>query len=163
MGTIDFKSGKLSQSRRDFIEKVGVTAALSAFGVAFFTACSDAGEQTPATPTPPASSAGITIAGGTTRIDLTQQQGLTADGGWLLIIGSKTLVVNVGGTYRALTSVCTHSACDRNWVYTNNVFRCTCHGSEFNTSGQVMKGPATQPLQMYATAVSGNTLTITTS
>ena len=68
---------------------------------------------------------------------------------------------DVAGSYSAMTSVCTHSACDRNWAFSNSKFTCTCHGSEFDTSGNVLKGPANQPLQSYSTALNGTVLTVT--
>jgi len=37
----------------------------------------------------------------------------------------------------------------------------SCCGSQFDLSGQVIKGPATFPLRQYATALSGNFLYIT--
>ncbi len=156
------KRGNLSNSRRDFIEKSGLTAAMTVFGLAFFTGCTDEEDQTPAVNMPPASSAtGISVSGSTIRIDLDIQDGLKTSGAWILIVAAQTLVVNVNGSYNALTSVCTHSACDRNWTFGSNIFTCTCHGSEFDTSGKVLKGPAAQPLESFTTAVSGNTLTIT--
>lgn len=163
MEKIKSKTGNLSQSRREFVERAGMTAVMSAFGLAFFTSCSDSEDQNPGTPPtpPPSSTNGITISGKTIRIDLASQTGLAASGGWLLIIEAKTLVVNVGGSYSAMTSVCTHSACDRNWTFTNSRFTCTCHGSQFDTSGNVLQGPASQPLESYATSVNGTALTVT--
>lgn len=163
MNQIKSKTGQLTNSRRDFIERVGMTAVMSTFGLSFFTACSETEEpnqptnQTP----PPTSTNGLTVSGNTIRIDLNLQTALAATGGWLLVIDAQTLVVNVGGSYRALTSVCTHSACDRNWTFTNNKFTCTCHGSEFDTSGTVLQGPANQPLRSFSTSVSGSILTVT--
>ncbi|RAI93819.1 QcrA and Rieske domain-containing protein [Algoriphagus yeomjeoni] len=163
MELIKSKTGTLSQSRRDFIERAGITAVMSAFGIGFFTSCSDSEDQNPNNPTttPPGSTNGITVSGSTITINLTAQTGLAAAGGWLLVLSAQTLVVNVGGAYMAMTSVCTHSACDRNWTFTNSRFTCTCHGSQFDTSGNVLQGPATQPLQSYGTALNGTTLTIT--
>tara|TARA_R110002020_G_scaffold321406_4_gene537268 strand:+ start:203 stop:697 length:495 start_codon:yes stop_codon:yes gene_type:complete len=163
MEQINSKTGNLSQSRRAFIERAGMTAVMSSFGLTFFTACSDSEDQNPGTPAtpPPTSTSGITISGSTITIDLTAQAGLAEAGGWLLIVNAKTLVVNVGGVYSAMTSVCTHSTCDRNWTFVNSKFTCTCHGSEFDTSGNVLQGPATQPLQSFSTALNGTTLTVT--
>ncbi len=143
-----------------------MTAIMSAFGLAFFTSCSDSEDQMPQNQPPTStpgtgSTSGIVVSGSTIKIDLAAQTGLAAAGGWLLIIEAKTLVVNVAGSYMAMTSVCTHSACDRNWTFTNSRFTCTCHGSQFDTSGNVLQGPATQPLQSYATVLTGTSLTVT--
>ena len=163
MEQINSKAGTLSQSRRDFIERAGMTAVMSAFGLGFFTSCSDSEDQNPSnpTPTPPGGTSGISVSGSIISIDLTSQTGLAQAGGWLLITNAKTLVVNVGGSYMAMTSVCTHSACDRNWTFSNSRFTCTCHGSQFDTSGNVLQGPATLPLKSYSTELKGTSLTIT--
>ena len=169
MEVLNSKKGKLSNSRREFIERAGMTAVMTTFGLGFFTGCGDSEDQDPqisngpVVTTPPATSNGIVISGNTIQIDLTAQVALADAGGWLLITDAKTLVVNVGGAYFAMTSVCTHSACDRNWTFSNSKFTCTCHGSEFDTSGNVLSGPATQPLKSYATMLSGTSLKVTKS
>ena len=138
-----------------------MTAVMTTFGLSFFTSCAESEEPNQPTTPPPTSSNGVTVSGNTIRIDLTSQAALAAAGGWLLVIDAQTLVVNVGGSYRAMTSVCTHSACDRNWTFVNSKFTCTCHGSEFDTSGNVLQGPATQPLRTYSAALNGTVLTVT--
>jgi cytochrome b6-f complex iron-sulfur subunit len=155
------KSGSLSESRRKFLEKVGLAAVISSFGTSFFTSCVSS-EEPDDTTTPPNTTApnGITISGNTVQVNLTIQNKLAASGGWLLITSAKTLVANLNGTYVALTSVCTHSGCFDSWSFTNSRFTCTCHNSIFDTAGKVVQGPATQPLQVYTASVSGNTLTI---
>jgi Rieske Fe-S protein len=161
MEQIKSKSGSLTKSRREFIERAGMTAVMTTFGLSFFTACSESEEPNRPTTPPPTGSNGVTVSGNTIRIDLTAQTALAATGGWLLVIDAQTLVVNVGGSYRALTSVCTHSACDRNWTFASSKFTCTCHGSEFDTSGNVLQGPANQPLRSFTTALNGTVLTVT--
>ncbi|MDG1278516.1 MAG: Rieske (2Fe-2S) protein [Algoriphagus sp.] len=161
MEQIKSKSGSLTKSRREFIERAGMTAVMTTFGLSFFTACSETEEPNRPNTPPPTSSNGVTVSGNTIRIDLTSQAALAAAGGWLLVIDAQTLVVNVGGSYRALTSVCTHSACDRNWTFASSKFTCTCHGSEFDTSGNVLQGPANQPLRSFTTALNGTVLTVT--
>ncbi|WP_075351360.1 QcrA and Rieske domain-containing protein [Algoriphagus marinus] len=161
MEQIKSKSGSLTKSRREFIERAGMTAVMTTFGLSFFTACSESEEPNRPNTPPPTGSNGVTVSGNTIRIDLTSQAALAATGGWLLVIDAQTLVVNVGGSYRALTSVCTHSACDRNWTFASSKFTCTCHGSEFDTSGNVLQGPANQPLRSFTTALNGTVLTVT--
>lgn len=161
------QSGKLTKSRREFIEKSGLTAALTMFGIGFFTSCSNSDDMEPTgstgTPMNPGtgSGTGISVSGNKITVDLSIQKDLNADGGWLLITNGKTLVSKVGSEFIALTSVCTHSGCDTNWSFSNATYNCACHGSKFDTQGNVVSGPATQPLKVYDTAVSGNILTIT--
>lgn len=154
------KAGQLSSARREFLRKTGATAVMSLFGVSFFTGCS--GDDP--SPNPPAPGNGITVAGNTITVDLNIATALAAAGGWTLVVTAQTLIVNLGSdTFSALTSICTHEGCDRDWTFASNVFTCTCHGSRFNTSGAVLGGEATQPLRSYATSLNGNILTITKS
>lgn len=156
------RSGSLPESRRKFLEKAGTSLILATLGAAFFTSCSSTEDADPISPNPPGnSSTGIVISGNTIAINLSIQTALNTSGNWLLIENARTLVANVNGSFVALTSVCTHSGCDKNWTFGNNRFTCTCHGSIFDPSGNVLQGPATQPLTQFGTQVSGTTLTIT--
>jgi len=160
------KSGRLSAERREFLKKSGSLAVMSLLGIGFFTSCTSEEDSLPddnmANPSNPDS--GININGNTITIDLSKATGLTAAGGWLLITDAQLLVVNVGAnSYNALTSICTHSQCDRNWTFTNSVFTCTCHGSRFNTSGGVIAGPASSDLRSFGTSISDEILTINKS
>ncbi len=161
------QSGKLTKSRREFIEKSGLSIALTVFGLGFFTSCSDSEGMQPTgsngTPTNPGTGGGtgIAVSGSTISIDLSIQTALNVSGGWLLITAGKTLVSKVGNEFVALTSVCTHSGCDTNWSFANATYNCSCHGSKFDAQGNVITGPATQPLKVFSTSVSGNTLIIT--
>jgi Rieske Fe-S protein len=60
----------------------------------------------------------------------------------------------------ALTANCTHQACVVS-ASTGSSFVCPCHGSEFDTSGRVIVGPAVAPLSQFPTQFANNTLTIT--
>ncbi|MBC6367975.1 ubiquinol-cytochrome c reductase iron-sulfur subunit [Algoriphagus sp. AK58] len=158
---IKSQSGNLTESRRNFLEKAGITAVFGTLGLSFFTSCTSVDDLDPNSPNPPSQNGGITISGNTIRIDLSLQNRLASPGGWLLIENVKTLVANVNGSFVALTSVCTHSGCFDQWAFANNRFICNCHGSIFDPSGRVMQGPATQPLQQYTTTLTGATLTVT--
>lgn len=56
------------------------------------------------------------------------------------------------GVY-ALWSRCTHLGCTPNWFPAESRFRCPCHGSNFNISGDVVAGPAPKPLWRCAVDV----------
>jgi Rieske Fe-S protein len=156
----EIKTGELSTARRDFIKKSGALAAMSLFGVAFFTGCSS-DDPVPGPTNPPASGNGITVTNNAVTVNLDLATALATSGGWALVLEAKVLIVNLGNnTFSALTSVCTHSQCDRNWTFGSNIFTCTCHGSRFNTEGSVLNGPAVQPLRSYATSLDNRTLTV---
>jgi cytochrome b6-f complex iron-sulfur subunit len=46
--------------------------------------------------------------------------------------------------------------------YQNQVYECPCHGSQYSTSGAVVRGPAAVPLRQFATSFTNNVLTIST-
>lgn len=161
-GKIKVITGELSESRRKFLEKAGVSLVLGTLGASFFTSCSTTEDANPGSPTPPSNSgSGITISGNTVSIDLNIQTSLRTSGNWILISNARTLVANINNTYVALTSVCTHEGCTDNWSFANSRFTCTCHGSVFDPSGAVLNGPARSPLTAFSAQVNGNTLVIT--
>ena len=66
-------------------------------------------------------------------------------------------VIDVEGqpaaVYRALdgqihirSAVCTHMGCYVHWNNAERTWDCPCHGSRFNVNGDVMAGPAEDPL-----------------
>jgi Rieske Fe-S protein len=50
------------------------------------------------------------------------------------------------GTLEAYSLLCTHVCCECSYVASSNVFYCPCHGSVFDMSGKVVRGPAALPL-----------------
>jgi Rieske Fe-S protein len=41
---------------------------------------------------------------------------------------------------------CTHLGCRPKWNPSRGLFECPCHGSEFDLTGNVKRGPATRPM-----------------
>jgi cytochrome b6-f complex iron-sulfur subunit len=88
----------------------------------------------------------------------------------LASVGGVALVQASGGvfliarttqdSFTALTAICTHQMCTIT-NFSNQLFVCPCHGSEFDTAGQVARGPAGVPLHQYPTQFANNVLTIT--
>ena len=62
--------------------------------------------------------------------------------------------------YIALSKICTHNQCTVEFKGGEDKFVCHCHGSEFNTNGDVTSGPADEPLKEYNTELDGQTLRI---
>jgi cytochrome b6-f complex iron-sulfur subunit len=58
----------------------------------------------------------------------------------------KTWIIRENGTIYALVAVCTHLGCVPNWDADSRLFRCPCHGSTFTPEGDVVTGPAPEPL-----------------
>ncbi len=76
------------------------------------------------------------------------------DSGMLLYRQSENMV-------KVYSRICTHNACTID-SFQNGTSTCPCHGSQFNTSGSVVNGPATNPLNQYSATITGNIVTITT-
>lgn len=51
------------------------------------------------------------------------------------------------GELTALLSTCSHSGCEVKKLRTK--FECPCHGSEYDLQGNVLRGPAPEPLQAF--------------
>lgn len=63
-----------------------------------------------------------------------------------------------GGEFRAFSAVCTHAGCMLSSVEELEAL-CTCHGSRFDTaSGEVLAGPANEPLPEVPVRVEGGRL-----
>lgn len=65
--------------------------------------------------------------------------------------------ITKAGELRALSAVCTHAACTVRWQDEQELF-CPCHGSRFNDQGQVLNGPATEPLPRYSARLENGTV-----
>jgi cytochrome b6-f complex iron-sulfur subunit len=88
----------------------------------------------------------------------------------LATVGNSALVQTSSGNFLvartaqdsfvAVTAVCTHEGCTVTG-FQNQTYVCPCHGSQFSTSGAVLKGPAATALRQFATRFASNVLTIT--
>ena len=106
----------------------------------------------------------FSVDGNTITIDTSISGGeaLASAGGWLIASEFGFLAVNIDGTrVRAFSDVCTHASCRNAWQYSNSTFICTCHNSVFNTSGEVVSGPADSPLPEYSANINGTIIKIT--
>ena len=93
-------------------------------------------------------------------IDLTQAKydDLGSEGGFVVV--ESIIIINAGGGFLALSSVCTHSGCTVSYNHGAGNLPCPCHGSVFSTSGAVLNGPAASPLKKYDITQEGDILTI---
>lgn len=79
------------------------------------------------------------------------------------IPGAAVAVGRDGGGIFALSLVCTHAGCDmsRNGSVSFGRIDCGCHGSIFDGQGNVLRGPANQPLpHLVVTVDASGALTI---
>jgi cytochrome b6-f complex iron-sulfur subunit len=68
------------------------------------------------------------------------------------------------GSALALWQRCTHLGCTVPWRDDEGQFHCPCHGSMFNTKGEVIGGPAPRPMDIFPIeVVDGNVVVDTGS
>jgi Rieske Fe-S protein len=63
----------------------------------------------------------------------------------------------------ALILECTHQKCPIHYLPDRGVVFCACHGSQFSTTGEVLVGPATRPLDRFPTAIQHEQVVVDTS
>ena len=89
--------------------------------------------------------AGAALSGraGVLRVeDIDDGQGTVARGG-----SGKILVIRQGTDLIGLHATCTHLGCTVAWNGETGQVECPCHGARFDLRGQVLSGPAREPLQ----------------
>jgi cytochrome b6-f complex iron-sulfur subunit len=89
---------------------------------------------------------------GVVRLPLRNFPQLASPGGYLRLLpegyGSAVYVLSLdGGGYSALSPICTHLGCTVEIAGAHLV--CPCHGSTYDRSGRVLRGPASQPLRGF--------------
>ena len=110
------------------------------------------------------SASAFSVEGNTITIDTSVSGGeaLASAGGWLIASEYGFLAINIDGArVRAFSDVCTHASCRNAWQFSNSTFICTCHNSVFNSSGEVVSGPADSPLPEYSASKNGDIIRIT--
>jgi len=76
--------------------------------------------------------------------------------------GERIAVANVGGTLHAFGDTCTHLHCSlAHGELEGTVVTCPCHGSQFDvTTGNVLRGPAQEPVRSYVARVENDSLQV---
>jgi cytochrome b6-f complex iron-sulfur subunit len=146
--------------RREFCKRLASAAACTG-GLAMLPGCGG-GNPASAIPGSPLPTVSATVANGVVAVSISSSSPLASTGGMALVTSAAGtfLVTRTGATsFVAVTAQCTHEACVVSNA-TSSSYVCPCHGSEFDTSGHVIVGPATAPLRQFQTQFSNNTLTI---
>jgi cytochrome b6-f complex iron-sulfur subunit len=83
-------------------------------------------------------------------------QGLKGDPTYI-VVESKEAIVNYG-----LNAICTHLGCVVPWNAAENKFKCPCHGSQYDNTGKVVRGPAPRSLALAHANVENDKISLTT-
>lgn len=138
--------------RKEFIEKFALGGSILFFVPTFIESCSKSNSEVA---NEPSSSNPI-------EIDLTSSQFST-----LNVIGGygyngNIIIIHTGeNQFTALSKICTHQNCTVSYNSTAKILPCFCHGSEYNLSGNVVRGPAQRSLKKYNVEINGDLLIIT--
>jgi len=76
--------------------------------------------------------------------------------------GTTIAVANVAGAFHAFDDTCTHRQCSlAEGDLEGSTVICPCHGSEFDVeSGEVLRGPAREPIETFEVRLEGGNLEI---
>jgi Rieske Fe-S protein len=144
-------------NRRQFLKTLAVSGGAAACG-SLLAGC---GSSAPAATSGGGASSEVTL-------DLTRaaNQPLATVGGTLALdanaVDSKGLLLHRSSetAVLAFSRKCTHQGCTVG-EFKNGISACPCHGSQFDTEGKAVKGPASNPLPTYTATLTGSILTIT--
>jgi nitrite reductase/ring-hydroxylating ferredoxin subunit len=78
------------------------------------------------------------------------------------VAGIKVNIASVGGQLHAVDDTCTHRACSlAKGKLDGTTVTCPCHGSQFDvTTGEVLRGPAQQPVRSRLVQMEGEGLLV---
>lgn len=147
--------------RRKFLGWAGLGMLASSFPLAL-AACNSGTEE--AVSEPETSEAAVSEESQSTLDKSVREDGFQAVGtveeleteGNILDKMADVLVVENAGNLVALNPICTHQGCTVDWDSEAGILACPCHGSKFEPSGEVVSGPASQPLSTYEVKTEDN-------
>ena len=149
-------------NRREFVKDAltGIgTVAFGSFVMINQSSCSDS------SPTEPTNSNGETSI--TVDLSLSENSGLLTVGGALALAANELdssgmlLYRQSESTVKVYSRNCTHAGCTIGGFSSSGISSCQCHGSMFDTNGNVINGPAAIPLNQYSATISEDIVTIT--
>jgi cytochrome b6-f complex iron-sulfur subunit len=144
--------------RREFCVSACQALTAASFG-SFLPACNSPTAPDTAVTLP---NQGALLTNNTVVVNIDPTSPLAAPGSAALVQtpSDSYLVTRTGANaFTAVTAACTHFGCIVS-RYDNQVYVCPCHGSQFSTTGAVIKGPASRPLRQFATEFANDRLTI---
>jgi nitrite reductase/ring-hydroxylating ferredoxin subunit len=78
------------------------------------------------------------------------------------VSGTRIAIATVDGAFYAFGDTCTHQGCSlAEGSLEATTVTCPCHGSQFNvTTGDVVRGPAREPVRSYPVRLEGGALRV---
>jgi nitrite reductase/ring-hydroxylating ferredoxin subunit len=78
------------------------------------------------------------------------------------VSGTRIAIANVAGRFYAFGNTCTHQGCSlADGDLEATIVTCPCHGSQFDvTTGEVVRGPAGEPVRSYPVRLEGDALQV---
>jgi cytochrome b6-f complex iron-sulfur subunit len=140
------KKSTRKSSRREFLKTIAISGGAVACGSLLAGCGSQSGALT-LDLTKPENQTLATV-GGTLALDATSLDGQ----GILLFRSTDTSVL-------AFSRKCTHLGCTVGG-FDSGITTCPCHGSQYDTGGNVVRGPSQSSLRKYTATLSGTTVTI---
>ena len=147
-------------NRREFVKDALTGIGTVAFGSFIMMNQSSCSDGSPTAPTDSNGGTSITV-----DLLLPENSSLATVGGTLALTanelnGSGILLYRQSDTsVLAFSRICTHNGCTIG-SFQNGTSTCACHGSQFNTSGSVVNGPAVNALKQYSATIVGDIVTI---
>ncbi len=86
--------------------------------------------------------------------------GSLANNGGFMVSNGVIIARTNSGSFLAVAAACTHEGTNINYNPSGNNFICPNHGAQFDSTGNVTQGPASNNLTRYNTTLTGNSLRV---
>ncbi|HEY5185352.1 MAG TPA: Rieske 2Fe-2S domain-containing protein [Actinomycetes bacterium] len=144
-GVTVLAGGATAWVRQGSADDPGTTPAAASPSTAASSSASAAAAGPPSTPAPSAAPGVVIMPMSSVPVGSAQPFTDPQTGGPAYLLQPKA------GVFRAYSAVCTHQGCTVS--PDSNGFACPCHGAMYDSSGNVISGPAPQPLQSISVVV----------
>ena len=148
-------------NRREFVKDALTGIGTVAFGSFIMINQSSCSEGSPTAPNDSNGETSITI-----DLSLSENNSLLTIGGVLALAANELdssgmlLYRQSESTVKVYSRNCTHAGCTIGGFSSSGISSCQCHGSMFDTNGNVVNGPAAIPLNQYSATISEDIVTI---
>ena len=144
--------------RREFLNWAGIGLLSSYFPVALAACSQEQSDEISNTETTTQVENNSPDADGYLAIGTAQELN---DKGYIINSQSNVIVFRSGNNnLSAVSLLCTHQGCKVDWKNSSNILSCPCHGSEFTSDGNVLKGPAQSPLSTFDVKEDGESIAV---